>query len=171
MLSSSTWTITSDYQDKEAATVFSSLGQVFKLQGESINHGRMNNVCRMEVDGVNYFVKRYVKAGKGLRRYIGKRPRQCGMGKPIIFPQTGPSHGQCCRLWRRQKIRGNGAWRTGYRRSTKHQRFAPDGDREITLFKGSGLGSPSNPAGCFRGPYTAREPVYPHRFLNGAISW
>jgi hypothetical protein len=53
---------------------FGSLDAVFALQGERLTLDPLSEVIRVERDGVNYYVKRYVGAGKGLRRYMG-RPR------------------------------------------------------------------------------------------------
>lgn len=53
---------------------FGSLDAVFALQGERLTRDPLSEVIRVERDGVNYYVKRYVGAGKGLRRYLG-RPR------------------------------------------------------------------------------------------------
>jgi len=53
---------------------FGSLDAVFALQGERLTRDPLSEVIRVQRDGVNYYVKRYVGAGKGLRRYLG-RPR------------------------------------------------------------------------------------------------
>ena len=53
---------------------FGSLDAVFALQGVPLTCDPLSEVIRVELDGVNYYVKRYTGAGKGLRRYLG-RPR------------------------------------------------------------------------------------------------
>jgi len=53
---------------------FGSLAAVFALEGERLTRDPLSEVIRVQRDGVNYYVKRYVGAGKGLRRYLG-RPR------------------------------------------------------------------------------------------------
>ena len=53
---------------------FGSLEEVFSLKGEQLTHDSLSEVIRVARGGVNYYVKRYVGAGKGLRRYLG-RPR------------------------------------------------------------------------------------------------
>ncbi|WP_249678180.1 lipopolysaccharide kinase InaA family protein [Pseudomonas abieticivorans] len=53
---------------------FGTLEAVFALQGERLTRDPLSEVVRVQRDGVNYYVKRYVGAGKGLRRYLG-RPR------------------------------------------------------------------------------------------------
>jgi hypothetical protein len=50
---------------------FGSLEAVFALQGERLTRDPLSEVIRVERDGVNYYVKRYTGAGKGLRRYLG----------------------------------------------------------------------------------------------------
>ena len=51
---------------------FGSLDAVFALQGERLTRDPLSEVIRVERGGVNYYVKRYTGAGKGLRRYLGK---------------------------------------------------------------------------------------------------
>jgi hypothetical protein len=51
---------------------FGSLDAVFALQGERLTRDPLSEVIRVQRDGVNYYVKRYTGAGKGLRRYLGK---------------------------------------------------------------------------------------------------
>ena len=53
---------------------FGDLDAVFALQGERLTRDPLSEVIRVQRAGVNYYVKRYVGAGKGLRRYLG-RPR------------------------------------------------------------------------------------------------
>lgn len=51
---------------------FGSLDAVFALSGERLTRDPLSEVIRVQCGGVNYYVKRYVGAGKGLRRYLGK---------------------------------------------------------------------------------------------------
>ncbi|WP_416771477.1 lipopolysaccharide kinase InaA family protein [Pseudomonas sp. RHF3.3-3] len=53
---------------------FGSLEAVFALEGEHLTRDPLSEVIRVNRDGVNYYVKRYSGAGKGLRQYFG-RPR------------------------------------------------------------------------------------------------
>ncbi|WP_347903558.1 lipopolysaccharide kinase InaA family protein [Pseudomonas purpurea] len=53
---------------------FGSLDAVFALEGERLTRDPLSEVIRVQRHGINYYVKRYVGAGKGLRRYLG-RPR------------------------------------------------------------------------------------------------
>ncbi len=48
--------------------------KVFALEGERITHDPLSELIRVNRKGVNYYVKRYRNAGKGLRRYAA-RPR------------------------------------------------------------------------------------------------
>ncbi|MFJ5298187.1 lipopolysaccharide kinase InaA family protein [Pseudomonas sp. SLFW] len=66
------WNLEPEYA--ELAADFGSLDAVFALQGERLTRDPLSEVIRVERGGVNYYVKRYVAAGKGLRRYLG-RPR------------------------------------------------------------------------------------------------
>ncbi len=56
------------------AGCFGSLDQVFALQGPQLTSSPLSELIRVEHAGVGYYVKRYHKAGKGLRRWLG-RPR------------------------------------------------------------------------------------------------
>lgn len=51
---------------------FGSLDAVFALQGRRLTRDPLSEVILIERGGVNYYVKRYTGAGKGLRRYLGK---------------------------------------------------------------------------------------------------
>ena len=53
---------------------FGTLDAVFALTGEHLTRDPLSEVIRVQREGVNYYVKRYTGAGKGLRRYLG-RPR------------------------------------------------------------------------------------------------
>jgi len=64
------WKLGAAYSD--LAQDFGSLEAVFALQGESVTLDPLSEVIRVNRNGVNYYVKRYVGAGKGLRRYLGK---------------------------------------------------------------------------------------------------
>ncbi|MFK3972245.1 lipopolysaccharide kinase InaA family protein [Pseudomonas sp. NPDC087358] len=66
------WNLEPEYA--ALADDFGSLDAVFALQGERLTRDPLSEVIRVERGGVNYYVKRYVAAGKGLRRYLG-RPR------------------------------------------------------------------------------------------------
>ena len=64
------WTLEPQYS--ELSEDFGSLEAVFALQGERLTRDPLSEVIRVQRNGVNYYVKRYVGAGKGLRRYLGK---------------------------------------------------------------------------------------------------
>lgn len=66
------WNLEPEYAS--LAEDFGSLDAVFALQGERLTRDPLSEVIRVQRQGVNYYVKRYVGAGKGLRRYLG-RPR------------------------------------------------------------------------------------------------
>ncbi len=64
------WKLEPAYSD--LAEDFGSLEAVFALQGERLTRDLLSEVIRVNRNGVNYYVKRYTGAGKGLRRYLGK---------------------------------------------------------------------------------------------------
>jgi len=54
--------------------IFPSLDAVFALAGVRVSRDPQSEVLRVEHAGIGYYVKRYWRAGKGLRRWLG-RPR------------------------------------------------------------------------------------------------
>ena len=68
----SDWRLATDYKMLQAD--FGSLEKVFALQGERITYDPISELIRVSRNGVDYYVKRYRNAGKGLRRYAA-RPR------------------------------------------------------------------------------------------------
>lgn len=69
----------SEWRLSEGATpaevqAFASLEAVFATQGRKITRDPLSEVILCELDGQRYYIKRYLGAGKGLRRFIG-RPR------------------------------------------------------------------------------------------------
>ena len=68
----SDWRLATAYQMLQAD--FGSLEKVFALQGERITYDPISELIRVTRNDVDYYVKRYRNAGKGLRRYAA-RPR------------------------------------------------------------------------------------------------
>ncbi|WP_455926374.1 lipopolysaccharide kinase InaA family protein [Pseudomonas putida] len=66
------WNLEPGYAHLQAH--FGTLDAVFAAKGEHLTRDPLSEVSRVNIDGVNYYVKRYTGAGKGLRRYLG-RPR------------------------------------------------------------------------------------------------
>jgi len=54
--------------------VFPNLDTIFALPGTPVSRDPQSEVLRVEDAGIGYYVKRYWRAGKGLRRWFG-RPR------------------------------------------------------------------------------------------------
>lgn len=67
----STWNISPAYRNTLAAEKFSDLDAVFALDGESITQSSLCSVSRVQIEGVDYFVKRYTAPAEGLTRFIG----------------------------------------------------------------------------------------------------
>ena len=70
----STWTLDPAYATEATGALFSDLDAVFALQGEIITRDDISEVHRLQVGDQQFYVKRYIAAGKNLRRFIG-RPR------------------------------------------------------------------------------------------------
>lgn len=64
------WHLEPAYQ--QLAADFGDLDAVFALTGERLTRDPVSEVIRIERDGVQYYVKRYRSAGKGLRPYLGR---------------------------------------------------------------------------------------------------
>ncbi len=67
-----TWQFHPDYADSEAVRAFQTLESVFELKGETVTTGLLGAASRVSVDGKTYYIKLYQRAGKGLRRWIGR---------------------------------------------------------------------------------------------------
>jgi tRNA A-37 threonylcarbamoyl transferase component Bud32 len=70
----SLWTLNPEYATGDSARCFASLDTVFSLEGELIASDPLSTVHKVWVGDRYYYVKRYTRAGKHLRRFIG-RPR------------------------------------------------------------------------------------------------
>ena len=69
---------------------FGSLDQVFALEGEHLTSDPLSEVLRVQRDGVDYYVKRYWGAGKGVRRWgIGRSRVQAEWENLLNFAQWG----------------------------------------------------------------------------------
>lgn len=55
---------------------FDSLDTVMRLEGNFIGKSPLNSVHRVEIGGKAYYVKKYTRAGKKLRRYFGRSRAQ-----------------------------------------------------------------------------------------------
>jgi tRNA A-37 threonylcarbamoyl transferase component Bud32 len=65
-----TWRLAPKVSDVERRA-FANAEQTFKHRGGLINDSKTNFTQRVEVDGRFYYVKRYLRPGKYLRRYFG----------------------------------------------------------------------------------------------------
>lgn len=68
------WTLNPEYSTGESGILFADLDSVFALEGEYITRDPLSSVHKVWVGDRYYYVKRYIGAGKHLRRYFG-RPR------------------------------------------------------------------------------------------------
>lgn len=66
------WTLHPDYASGETGQAFQSLETVFALRGEPVTDGPLGGVSRVSAGGKIFYVKLYRRAGKGLRRWIGR---------------------------------------------------------------------------------------------------
>ena len=70
----SKWVLNPAFAQDKAGQLFADLHSVFALQGEQITSDDISEVHRLYIEGRCYYIKRYIQAGKNLRRFIG-RPR------------------------------------------------------------------------------------------------
>jgi tRNA A-37 threonylcarbamoyl transferase component Bud32 len=68
------WWVDPELKDSIAGNAFANLEQVFALAGERIAKSPIAEVVRVEYGGKRYYVKRYAKSGKNMRRnWLGLR--------------------------------------------------------------------------------------------------
>lgn len=63
------WTLHPEH--RHLADHFGDIDKVFSIIGERLTRSPISEVIRIELDGLRYYIKRYWKAGKGLRCLIG----------------------------------------------------------------------------------------------------
>lgn len=56
----------------EVGSAFKSLDDVFSMQGKLVTSSPISRLVKVEVAGKSYYVKKYQRAGKHLRRYLGR---------------------------------------------------------------------------------------------------
>ncbi|HSI25145.1 MAG TPA: lipopolysaccharide kinase InaA family protein [Methylotenera sp.] len=61
----------------QLVNIFGNLDAIFTLKGQKITQDKVSDVIKVVHEDVNYYVKRYTSAGKGLKRFFGK-PRVQG---------------------------------------------------------------------------------------------
>jgi tRNA A-37 threonylcarbamoyl transferase component Bud32 len=66
------WHISEEYKNTVLADVFSDLARAFFIQGELVSRNPVGHVIKVKIDGRFYFVKKYSRGGKRLRRFVGK---------------------------------------------------------------------------------------------------
>jgi hypothetical protein len=101
------WQLTEEF--KHLSLLIGNLDDVFALKGEQITSERISDVIRVSHNGTRYYVKRYFKGGKGLRRLFGKPRIQSEWENLRWFSMQGiPSaevvgYGmeRCCGLFKR----------------------------------------------------------------------
>lgn len=78
------WFLNPEYQSQ---TAFSGLSNVFALTGEAVTNDELSNVIRFENNKQIFYVKRYTRAGKGLRRWLGRSRIQGEWENLLYFQQ------------------------------------------------------------------------------------
>ena len=89
MITSSCWTVTGHYLNTAAEDAFADIDKVFSLTGERITDDRFSDVIKVNIEGTNYYVKRYTSGGKGLRRYLGRSRIRAEWENMLLFHKLG----------------------------------------------------------------------------------
>ena len=89
MITSSCWTVTKPYLNTAAGNAFADIDKVFNLTGESITDDDFSDVIKVNIEGTNYYVKRYTSGGKGLRRYAGRSRIRAEWENMLLFHKLG----------------------------------------------------------------------------------
>ena len=72
-----------------AEDAFADIGKVFSLTGERITDDRFSDVIKVNIEGTNYYVKRYTSGGNGLRRYAGRSRIRAEWENMLLFHELG----------------------------------------------------------------------------------
>ncbi len=81
------WQLMPDFAPLD--TVFGSLDAVFELQGESVTQDKLSEVIRVQVGGQRFYVKRYHRAGKGLKQFLGRSRIKSEWLNLLLFSKLG----------------------------------------------------------------------------------
>jgi len=68
----SCWSIDRELLGEEGVHYFSSLEDVMSLRGEPVTRSPISELILREIGGVRYYIKRYFRRGKMLRRFFGR---------------------------------------------------------------------------------------------------
>ena len=72
-----------------AEAAFADIDKVFSLTGERITDDRFSDVIKVNIEGTNYYVKRYTSGGNGLRRYAGRSRIRAEWENMLLFHELG----------------------------------------------------------------------------------
>lgn len=89
MITSSCWTVTEPYLNTAAEDAFADIDKVFSLTGERITDDRFSDVIKVNIEGTNYYVKRYTSGGNGIRRYAGRSRIRAEWENMLLFHELG----------------------------------------------------------------------------------
>ncbi|MCC5797133.1 MAG: protein kinase [Methylophaga sp.] len=81
------WQLMPDFEKLNA--VFGSLDNVFELKGEIVTQDKLSEVIRVEVGGRRFYVKRYHRAGKGLKQFLGRSRIKSEWMNLLLFTKLG----------------------------------------------------------------------------------
>jgi len=75
--------------DRETGPLFGSLEKVLSMQGEVLTRSPISHLVKVEVAGKFYYVKKYQRAGKHLRRYVGRSRVRAEWENLLFFKTLG----------------------------------------------------------------------------------
>ncbi len=83
------WHISEKYRSTVLAQVFSDLDQTFSIQGKHVTRSPDSHVIKVRIEDRFYYVKRYSRGGKRLRRFIGRSRVRAEWENLSFFSQLG----------------------------------------------------------------------------------
>lgn len=87
MLRGPAWQLMPEFEPFSSA--FGSIESVFELKGEIVTQDILSEVIRVEVDGQWFYVKRYHRAGKWLKRFMGRSRIKSEWLNLLLFNKLG----------------------------------------------------------------------------------
>lgn len=88
-LSGEVWRFPSQHLDHEVLTAFSSLDKAFACDGEFITASPISEVVRTSLGNRTYYVKKYWRRGKYLRRFVGRSRVRAEWENLLFFQSLG----------------------------------------------------------------------------------
>ncbi|MDP0561833.1 MAG: lipopolysaccharide kinase InaA family protein [Candidatus Endonucleobacter sp. (ex Gigantidas childressi)] len=83
------WTIVKPWRGTAVEQEFNSLERIFQINGKQITKDDLSDVILYETNNIRFYIKRYIIAGKGLRKYIGRSRVRAEWENLFFFQNSG----------------------------------------------------------------------------------